>query len=66
MGYETYRPDWDPFFSDPYVSPEKASKPIFDRASDPSASRDFALDIPKPIASIHAKPERKIEILKVP
>lgn len=66
MGYETYRPEMDPFFSDPYVPPEKASKPLFDRASDPSASREFSLDVAKPTASIHARPERKMEIVKVP
>jgi hypothetical protein len=66
MGYETYRPDWDPFFSDPYVPPEKASKPIFDRASDPTASRSFILDAPRPSASMHAKPERQIVVVKVP
>jgi hypothetical protein len=47
MGYETYRPDWDPFFSESWV--QNVENPRIDwgdRRADPTSNRRVNLSLP--------------------
>lgn len=42
MSYDTYRPDWDPFFSESWTPKPLNPRPNWgDRSADPKASRRF-------------------------